>query len=293
MDDEIFEPIPIRYTGLFADSHLVDANQFGRSVSGIARIGNNICHVLFFAEIARAKKHKIGFYVRPSKENGLLQEIVAVMNNGAMPMLFHPLLLKLGAVFVVRIFDAVVKTALGRKGDAALAIEKLHDLATQQMEFSSVVHTSHMQDKAWMQSMIEHLVSDNRGPLRELPAPVGHSVRQMQIGRLHVGPTIDEPAAEVLRARETLELGDAVEYDVFVEGVFKTNGACRLRLLNDHERIVAGKITDPALTIPNNIYTAALDRGVPLRVTAKPTLKNGVIQTLYVSDAKPEPRRRR
>ncbi|WP_165421406.1 hypothetical protein [Bradyrhizobium sp. Leo170] len=284
MDDQVFEPVPIRYTGLFADSHLVDANHFGRSVASIARIGNDIVHLLFFAEIASPKRHKINFYVRPSKENGLLQEIIAVMNNGAMPM-FHPILLKLGSVLVERIFDVVIKTALGRKTDAGMAMDKLHDLATQQMEFSREVHAGQMQDKAWMQGMIERLVAENRTPLRELPAPVGHSVRQLQIGAPQVGPMVDEPAAEVLRAREPLELGDTAEHQVFVEGVFKTNGACRLKLVPD-DRIVSGKITDPALAMPSNVYTTALDRNLPLKVTAKPTLKNGVIHTLYVSDAK-------
>jgi hypothetical protein len=51
-------------------------------------------------------------------------------------------------------------------------------------------------------------------------------------------------------------------------------------------RVVSGKITDPALAIPGSVYTSALDRGLPLKVTAKPTLKDGEIHTLYVSDAK-------
>ena len=46
MDEQIFEPLPIRYTGLFADSHLVDANQFGQSVAAVTRIGNGICRGL-------------------------------------------------------------------------------------------------------------------------------------------------------------------------------------------------------------------------------------------------------
>jgi hypothetical protein len=284
MDEQIFEPLPIRYTGLFADSHLVDANQFGQSVSGVARVGNSICNILFFAEVGNPKKYKIRFYVRPSKENGLLQELVAVMNNGAMPI-FHPALLTIGGKFVERAFDAVIKTALGRKGEAALAIEKLHDLAKENLEFSKQVHAGQMQDKAWMQGMIEGLVSQHRGALRELPAPVGNTVRQMQIGAPAVGPIVDEAAAEVLRAREPLQLGDTHEYEVMVEGVFKTNGACRLRLLPEG-RVVFGKITDPALSIPGNVYTSALDRGLPLKVTAKPTLKDGEIHTLYVSDAK-------
>jgi hypothetical protein len=284
MDDQVFEPVPIRYTGLFADSHLVDATQFGISIASIARIGNDIVHLLFFAEITSPKKQKLKFYVRPSKENGLLQEIVAVMNNGAMP-LFQPALLKLGGVLVERVFEVVIKTALGRKSDAAIGMEKLHDLATQQMVFSREVYAGQMRDKAWLQSRIEQLVDTDRGFLRNLPAPVGNSVRRLQIGAPSIGPLIDEPAAEVLRAKEPLELGDTAELDVVVEGVFKTNGACRLRLVSD-DRIVSGKITDPALGMPNNVYTAALNQGVQLRVTAKPTLKNGLVQTLYVSDAK-------
>ena len=46
MDEQIFEPLPIRYTGLFADSHLVDANQFGQSVAAVTRVGNGICYGL-------------------------------------------------------------------------------------------------------------------------------------------------------------------------------------------------------------------------------------------------------
>jgi hypothetical protein len=48
---------------------------------------------------------------------------------------------------------------------------------------------------------------------------------------------------------------------------------------------VAGKITDPALEHHGNIYTAALNEGSTLRVIAKPTLKEGEINRLFISDA--------
>jgi hypothetical protein len=206
------------------------------------------------------------------------------MNNGAMPI-FHPALLSIGSIFVQRVFDAIIKTALGRKSESALAIEKLHDLAQQQLEFSKQVHAGQMQDKAWLQDTVGQLISSNRGALREVPAPIGSSVRQMQIGASALGPVIDEPAAEVLRAREPLQLGDLSEFEVLVEGVFKTNGACRLKLLPEG-RVVSGKITDPAVATPGSVYTRALDLGLSLKITAKPTLKDGEILTLYVSDAK-------
>ena len=121
----IFDPIEIRYTGLFADEHIVDALEFGRSITGVGKVGNSLCHVFFFGEVARPRSHKVRFYVRPSKENGLLQEIVAVMNNGAMPM-FAPILTTVAKVFIEKAFDATIKAALNRKSDSALAIEKLH-----------------------------------------------------------------------------------------------------------------------------------------------------------------------
>jgi hypothetical protein len=75
---------------------------------------------------------------------------------------------------------------------------------------------------------------------------------------------------------------------VEVVGVFKTNGSCRLRLINE-DRIVLGKISDPALDEPNNIYTQALNVGGVLHVTGKQTLKDGKLHKLFVTSATPPP----
>jgi hypothetical protein len=75
-----------------------------------------------------------------------------------------------------------------------------------------------------------------------------------------------------------------LDADVRIEGVFKTNGACKVRLLDDN-RIVSGKITDPALGQPHNVYTTALNEGASLHVVAKPVLKNDKIHRLFISHA--------
>ena len=285
MPDHIFEPIPVSYTGLFADAHLVDAQQYGKSIIGVSKLANSICHLFFFASITHdSRSYQIHFYVGPSKKNGLLQELFAVMNSGNMPM-FMPILTKVAKTFIERTFDAVIKTTINRKSDATMAIEAIHDLASQHAEFSKQVHDGHMRDKAWLQEMVQHLVSENRASLREIPDPIGKSVRQVRIGTERNGTIIDEPAAEVLRARDIMSVGDAKKYKVRLEGVFKTNGACKVRLL-DQDRVVSGKITDPAVSNPGNIYTTALNEGAVLQVTAKPTLRKGELHRLFISDAK-------
>ena len=141
-----------------------------------------------------------------------------------------------------------------------------------------------MRDKAWLRRMVEKLVEENRASLREVPDPVGRTVRRMQIGGDQSGTTIEEPEAEVLRSYQPMAVGDTAEYDVKIEGVFKTSGACRIRLL-DENRVVPGKITDPALEQPHNVYTRALDTTAPLHVVAKPVFKDQKLRRLFISHA--------
>jgi hypothetical protein len=285
LPDPLFEAIPVAYRGLFADQHLVDAQQFGKSLIGISKVANSISHEFFFGLVTHdPRAYHIRFFVGPARENGLLQELFAVLTSGQFPA-FSPILIQLGKPFIIATFNAIIKTILNRKTEAALAIDKIHDLAVRHSEFAAQVHKGHMRDKAWLKRMVETLAKENRAPLREVPDPIGRTVRLMQIGSDPEGTIIDEPAAEVLRAREPMELGDALEYDVKVEGVFKTNGACRIRLLNEGNRIVSGKITDPALEQPHNVYTAALDAGAALHVVAKPVFKDEKLHRLFISHA--------
>jgi hypothetical protein len=106
----------------------------------------------------------------------------------------------------------------------------------------------------------------------------------MQIGDEAYGTLIDEPAAEVLRSPDTLSLGTREQYEVRIHGVFKTNGACRVEILNQ-KKIVSGKIADPELGKAGNVYTRALNEGAILRVVAQPTIKEGKIHRLFITHA--------
>src|SRR5262245_43367215 len=104
MPEPIFEAIPVSYSGLFADSHLVDAQQFGRSIIGVSKTANSICHLYFFSAVSHdPRSYQIRFYVGPARENGLLQELFAVMNSGQMPM-FMPILMRAAKPFIETIF---------------------------------------------------------------------------------------------------------------------------------------------------------------------------------------------
>jgi hypothetical protein len=198
---------------------------------------------------------------------------------------FAPIYATVGKMVVERIFDGIICSVLKRKSDMEIAVNGVVEIAKANVEFAKQVHQGQMLDKQWLQTHIDRLAFENRSALRELPEPVGRSVRQIKVGNEGRGVVIDEADAEVLRSRdENLVVGETSQYRVRIEGVFKTDGSCRL-LLIDENRVVSGKITDPALWQAKNVYTQALNDGTPLLVTTKPTLLDGIVKRLYISDA--------
>ncbi|WLA39482.1 hypothetical protein QNJ95_42705 [Bradyrhizobium elkanii] len=291
MQEPLFDPIPLTYRGLLADQHLVDAQQFGKSLIGVTKLANSICHEIFHEEITHdPRSYQIRFCVGPSKKNGLIQEIFAVVTSGQMPV-YTPILMTVGKRLTQFLIEAVIEKALGKKKDTSNAIDKIYELAMAHQEFSRQVFKGQMRDKAWLQKTVTEMYRENRASIRQIPEPVGRTVRLLQIGDGRDAAVIDEPAAEVLRSPEQLSLAEPVTYDVKIHGVFKTNGACRIEIL-EQKKIVPGKIADAVLDEPHNIYTKALDEGAILRVTAQPTMKDGKLHRLFITGAKVAPKRR-
>jgi len=282
MPEGLFDPIPITYTGLYADAHLVDAQQLGKSLIGVSKIANSICHFYFYEQVTHDPRlYEIRFYAGPARANGQIQEIFAIMNNGVLP-LFSAAVIGGAKVFIEHATKYVIKRLSGQKSEATVALEKMAEVAERAQK-------AQMQHTRWLQKNMEQLIAANRNSLREVPEPVGKSVRKMRVGPKDAAVEIDEPTAEVLRSKDPMEVGEMKEYVVTLEGLFKTNGACKVKLENGI--IVAGKITDPVLDQPgSNIYTQALDRTERLRVVAKPTMKDGEINRLFISNAKPDRR---
>lgn len=188
-------------------------------------------------------------------------------------------------IFVEYAFDFIIKRASGRPAEADAVIVVLKDEVARANAQNDKLIEETIQSKRWLQNQFERLVPENRASLRDAADPVGKTVRTMKIGNEPSISPIDEASADVLRSHKELSVGDVGEYKVNLEGVFKTNGACRVKLAGTH-KIISGKITDPSVGIAGNIYTRALNEGATLVATAKPTLQNGEINRLFISNAR-------
>jgi hypothetical protein len=284
MSDPLFDPIPIRYNGFYADQHFVDGQQFGRSILGTSKLSNSICHFIFSGEVTHdPRSYGIRFFVGPAKENGYLQELFAFALSGQLP-LFSPLIIHVAKKLTELIFDAVVKEGAGRKDDMRAALAIISSMAENDHALAKQLLNGNLQNQHWMQTRIEELTSEGRSALRDATEPVGKSVKTIRFGEQSDTLTIDEPIAVALRSHGEIAVGDSTTYRVKFEGVFKTSGACRVRLI-DHDIVVPGKVTDPAVARDGNLYTRALADGTELIVMAKAILKDGQITKLFISDA--------
>lgn len=116
--------------------------------------------------------------------------------------------------------------------------------------------------------------------------PVGRSCTEMK----HFAGSENEfsvswPDAEAIRSKDDLEVDDMKDYEC--ERISELNtktGHCHLHLAGEKSHII-GKINDPVLQEPNNIYSRSLNEHTGFRFKAKAVLKDGEIHRLHVSDA--------
>ena len=129
------------------------------------------------------------------------------------------------------------------------------------------------------------LAVETRPHARRFVRPVGETCNQIVQFPAGVESVISDSDAEVIRGDDAMEVDPMKEFRVNqISEVNIRTGHCIL----DVEGLPApipGKITDPAISLPNNAYTRALNTQSGVTVQAKAVRQNGNIRRLYISNA--------
>lgn len=302
MPGDLVKPIPLRFRGLDADQHIMDGALLGRSIQGAARIYNSILLYLFQGQIPkRIVSPDIRIMVGPPQDGSLMYMIYVMMTHGEMA-LYPQLLWETADLAVPQFLRAIIASKVGRGVELEKALDvitaqaqamtdqsrMITQQATAQQDLMKEFQEGHMTDKRMLFGVIERLTSTNGSALSEMSQPIGRTARSLTHfdGTAALESKIDEPVADALRSEEEVKVGDQTTYRGKIMGVDKTTGACRFEPEGEAKGL-RGKITDPSLSAPGNIYTHALDTAVRVEVTAKPIFKaDGEIKTIFISDAK-------
>ena len=135
--------------------------------------------------------------------------------------------------------------------------------------------------------IVDKLVDSNAQATKDAVRPIGTSCNTLQIGpKEEAPPVIDLPTADVIRAEGELEVSNDKTFRAKLDSVTLHTKACRVELADNPGRFIAGKITDPQLLIPENVYTLALHKQQSLELQGKTVTKEGEIKTIYISHAR-------
>ncbi len=271
MNGELFS-IPIRYDGLDAERHQIELHLLGESIQGVARLLAVSGHFAATGQYAKqmpALDVKV-FVNEPRANCFTLDAVIAFARDqqlfaGAVGVVLGPLL----GWFVARISNnrAEMK-ALKDSLDKAIGHLANHnaDLIPKYL--------------ATVEKMAESLTP----AMRAAVAPVGKTCSTMRIGS---DVAIDEATANAIRSLAADEVTETRVWDVRITELDLESKSGKIRLedseLEDEKRFKA-VITDPAIAVINSDYVRAFAEQRPIRVRGKAVLRDGEIQTLYVSD---------
>lgn len=281
-------PVRLKYEGLDADAHRIDAMQLGQSLQGSARLYNSIAHFWFTGQIPKRLVSQMRIQAGPPERGSISYAIYLAMVHGTLPM-YPPLL----SEFADLCIPAFVKSVFARRSGRPVAevmkslevIDAMHDREHRMME---KVFDGQLATQARLLNVIDHLTNQNTGAMAQMSSPVGRTSRAMVHFEGRADEVrVDEPMAEVFRSKGDEELGDQATFRAKLQMIDKLAGTCKVQI-DGADGTFKGKITDPALSSPGNIYTHAFDTDEWVIITAKPTLREGEIQRLYISDAKPD-----
>lgn len=268
-------PIIIRFDGLDAERHKIELGALGESLKGLSRIigvaGN-------FAATQRFVRHRDALAVRVvarEPEHGCFQ-IHAWIEWVNQNSLFTTVIGGLTVTLVSYIF----KSAAGQKEEMRQlrgALDTaIKELGTRDQTIVDRLLTT-------VDKMAEALLPATR----QAVAPIGETVSKLTVsGTDPTSPIAVVGLAEkqAIMSELDAEVGPESTYSIRITELDVETGNCRLALPHDADQRIAGRITDPAGTLPHNPYANALASQRPIFVRAKPIIKDGDIERLYISN---------
>lgn len=275
-------PIPIRFDGRDAARNVLDLNALGVSLQGASRLVGSGAQVALTGRFSKKElPNSVRVYALPPRLGSYEIWVAVTAFGGAMATaLLLPVVDTALKTAATKVTEALVNSTIARWAKRPREAEEANSIAVKALE--EMGHTS----RAAI-ALAERVALANYSGTRMLVNPIGISADTVQIGRSDAGafPVGFLEKAEIERT-EPIEIGDERVMTVHLSELDLVNKSCKLSSIDNDQlpKRIPGQITDPQLLVPNNPYSSAFDRQLPLRVKCKPQYSEGELEKLYISD---------
>jgi hypothetical protein len=294
---EIVPQFLLTYEGNDANEHVIEAGALADSLGGASRLYTAVAHYVVLGVVPRGNyKKEFRCYASIPRDGSYeIPIIIAALAHayslhgpifaGALKFLFAEVLRSVKDLWTKKSSNEKIVEALA---NAMVELGK-QNTDVQTLLANGLIHAN--DNLASLQSQLIQtlpaIAEGTRNSARALVAPIGNTcVSITQYANSASAIPIDEADAAVIRSDEPLEVDEMSTFKCLnVTEVNLSTGHCILNV-EGFDFPVTGKISDPSLANPNNVYTKSLNAQTPFEVSAKPVKRQGVIKTLYISDAK-------
>lgn len=286
----------LKYEGLDANRHLLDSGQYAKSVDGASRLYRLISHYCIYGEVLASRQHSdIRCFSAPPKEGSFEQTLVILTGVTHQMPAFADVYKKAFDWLTSQVL-AYVKKALTGNTDMKELVEVIKEQAKQSSDLNHIManglikandNAHQYADKVTerLLATLPLLVEAARSPMRNTLAPVGKSCDQItQFADSEHPVEITEPEALAIRSNGEVSVGEPGDYLISrIYALSVDTGVCRVQI-GGYSGSVHGKITDVALSFPNNAYTQAMGSHATLKVRARPVYKDGDLHRLFITE---------
>ncbi|WP_293006894.1 hypothetical protein [Nitrosomonas sp.] len=293
----IVSPMSITYEGNDADRHIINAQALGESIIGASKLYSSVAHYCSFGFIPRGKYKKEFFCFAGVPREGSYEYFLYIAAI-AQEYNLHNEAYKASISYIFSKVIGAVKNIWIKRSETEKVVENLTEALREQAQIDSNIQsqlinslTKANDNLASLHSKlintIPKLADATRPYGKQLVAPIGNSCRIIkQFENEEFEVVIDEPEAEAIRNGYETEVEDMKSYQCRrITEVNIVTGHCIMQI-NGFNGLVPGKISDPAISQPNNVYTRALNNNSSFEIFAKIVKRDGAIVRLFVSDAR-------
>jgi hypothetical protein len=279
-EQPLSEPIVIRFDGLDAEKHEIELGSLAESLRGLSRIITVTSHFALTQELVlKQPRFAVRVVAQAPKEGCFI--IHAFVQYAHQHVLFTS--------FASATLAALTSTLISFT--VAKALNKKEEMKQLRGALETAIHELGTRDQATVDRLLNTVdkMADALVPaVKHAVAPVGSSARTLTIGVASADErkvVIDEPDKATILSQATLTVTDESTYEVLITELDMDSGSCHVSLAGETEtERYAARITDPAVSLPNNAYVTSMAAKTTLRVRAKATMRDGQIERLYISD---------
>lgn len=266
--------LTVRYDGLDADHHEIEVTALAESLRGVSRIVT-VCSN--FAATERLVLHKdalaIRVVVRPPETHCFSLTFIP-------QWLETPLISTVVGGLIVASISYVFKRAANQRAEMK-ELRGALDLAIRELG------TKDQKVVDRMLSTIDKMADALRPAAKQAVAPIGRTASTLSFSSPESTPhevVVDEADRDAILADNDLDVGEETTFKILITELDMETGGCRVTFPDATDERILGRITDPAFAMPNNPYAVAMAAKSWFSVKAKPTLRDGVIERLFISN---------